>query len=85
MSLWAGPSELLAPGTHVLAHVVLGAHEVLHVRPQLLVLSLSLIPGFQGLLQGAGQGQGFGLLLSGLCLRPVALFCVAGRDVLLFC
>ena len=84
MSLWAGPSELLAPGTHVLAHVVLGAHEVLHVRPQLLVLSLSLLPGFQGLLQGAGQGQGFGLLLSGLCLRPVALFCIAGRDVLIF-
>lgn len=79
----AGPRQG-APGTHVLAHVVLGAHQVLHVGPQLLVLPLELVLGLQGLLQGAGQGQRFGFLLSGLRFGSVSLLRVAGRDVLLF-
>lgn len=75
----------MVPGaTHVLPHVILGAHQVFHVCPQLLVLSLKLLLGLQRLLQGPRQGQGFGLLLSGLGFRAVSLFRVAGGDVLLF-
>lgn len=69
--------------THVLAHVVLGAHQVLHLTPQLLVESLKLLLGLQSLIQSPGQRQGLGLLLPGLRLSLVPLLSVACRDVLL--
>lgn len=71
--------------TYVLAHVVFGAHQVLHIRPELLVLPLKFFLGLQGFLQRPRQRKGFGLLLSGLCFGPVSLLCIASRDVLLFC
>ena len=64
--------------THALAHVVLGAHQVLHLRAELLVEPLKLLLGIQGLLQGAGHGQSFGVLLPGLGLGPVSLLTIAG-------
>lgn len=42
------PAPLKGPApedTHVLPHVILGAHQVLHVRTQLLVLPLELLLG----------------------------------------
>lgn len=71
------------PGTHTLAHVVLGAHEVLHLGAELLVDPLQLRLLLRGLLQGPGQRQRLGLLLAGLCLSPVTLLRVLGRDALL--
>lgn len=71
--------------THILPHVILGAHQVFHVCPQLFVLPLKLLLGLQGLLEGPGQGQGFGFFLSGLCFSTVSLFSIASRYVLLFC
>lgn len=80
--LWKGPGPR---DTHILPHVILGAHQVLHVCPQLLVLPLKLLLGLQGLLEGPGQRQGFGFFLSGFCFSSVSLFCIARRNVLLFC
>lgn len=71
------------PGTHTLAHIVLGAHEVLHLGAELLVEPLQLRLLLRGLLQGPGQRQRLGLLLAGLCLSPVTLLRVLGRDALL--
>lgn len=75
--------QLQRPASYVFAHIVLGAHQVLHLSPELLVEALQLLFGIQGLLQGSGHGQGSGLLLPGLGLSTIALLGVTSRGGLL--
>lgn len=71
------------PVPHILADIILGAHQVLHLGTELLVETLQVLPGLQGLLQCPGHGQGLGLLLPGLRLGTVSLLSVARRHTLL--
>lgn len=78
------PPPLCSAGvTHALAHVILGAHEILHLRAVLLVEPLQFSLLLHGFLQGPGQRQRLGLLLPGLCLCPVTFLSILGRDGLL--
>lgn len=69
--------------TYVLAYVILGANQVLHLGFEHFVGPLEFLFGFQGLLKGPRQGQGLGFLLPGFCLRSVPFVCIFGRDVFL--
>lgn len=77
------PAETLHLNTYAFPNIILGAHEIFHLRTELLIDSFQLSLLLYGFFQGSGQGQGLGLLLPGLCLSAVPFLRVLGRDGLL--